>query len=181
MTIDLSELFQNNVQYNRIADKTDAMVAESYTVAIDMDSFQSRLGTYSIVEKAPIDLKVTVCGRNKAHIEGGVSLVMAIPCDRCLDLVDRTVEFWIDRDVDFDSENHEDDISFAEGYIIDIDKMLYSEILMALPMKNLCSEDCKGFCRKCGINLNRETCGCDTFVPDPRMSVISDIFKKFSK
>ena len=181
MNIDLSEIFQKNVRYSRVADNEGATEAKKYIVSIDMDTFDSKLGSYAIVEKTPIELKVTVCGRNKAHIEGDVSLVMDIPCDRCLDPVRCSIEFQLDKDVDFDAENGEDDISFAEGYVIDVDKLLYSEISMALPMKTLCSNDCKGICWKCGINLNRETCDCDTFVPDPRMSVISDIFKNFSK
>ncbi len=38
-------------------------------------------------------------------------------------------------------------------------------------------DDCKGICPVCGQNLNEKECGCDTFVPDPRMAVIQDIFK----
>lgn len=180
MNIDLSELFQNNVRHNRNSDNAGT-VSKSYMIAIDMDTFDFKLGSYRIKEKPPAELKVTVCGRNKVHIEGDVSLVLAIPCDRCLEPVDRAVNFRVDTDVDFDTENSGDDMSIAEGYVIDTDKLLYSEILMALPMKNLCSEDCRGICRKCGTNLNRQTCDCDTFVPDPRMSVIKDIFSNFSK
>ena len=40
---------------------------------------------------------------------------------------------------------------------------------------------CKGICRKCGKNLNEGACGCDDSVPDPRMSVIQDIFKQFKE
>ena len=45
-----------------------------------------------------------------------------------------------------------------------------------MPVKVLCRPDCKEICKKCGHNLNDGDCGCDTFVPDPRMAAIKDIF-----
>ena len=50
--------------------------------------------------------------------------------------------------------------------------MLYNEILVDLPTKVLCSEDCKGICRVCGHNLNEGTCDCEDTGLDPRMSVV---------
>jgi len=43
-------------------------------------------------------------------------------------------------------------------------------------VKILCREDCKGVCPVCGQNRNERDCGCDTFVPDPRMAAINTIF-----
>ena len=45
-------------------------------------------------------------------------------------------------------------------------------------MKILCKEDCKGLCSVCGKDLNEGKCDCDTFVPDPRMAAIMDIFRE---
>lgn len=72
----------------------------------------------------------------------------------------------------------EDDQIFMEGYQLNVEDLLYSEILLNLPTKVLCREDCKGICRQCGKDLNEGECGCDTFVPDPRMAVIKDIFNE---
>ena len=66
-------------------------------------------------------------------------------------------------------------------YCLDVDRLIASELMVNLPMKVLCREDCKGICRKCGKNLNEGACGCDDSVPDPRMSVIQDIFKQFKE
>ena len=53
---------------------------------------------------------------------------------------------------------------------------MYCEILVNWPMKTLCTEACKGICKKCGTNLNHSSCTCDTVELDPRMAKIRDIF-----
>ena len=68
-----------------------------------------------------------------------------------------------------------------DGYYLDVDKMLYNEILIGWPMKVLCSEDCKGICNVCGQNLNKGTCDCEDTSLDPRMSVVRDLFKNFKE
>ena len=65
-----------------------------------------------------------------------------------------------------------------EGYSIDTDALLRNEISLNWPVKILCREDCKGLCPVCGRNLNEGDCGCDTFVPDPRMAALKDIFER---
>ena len=57
-----------------------------------------------------------------------------------------------------------------------VEELLRNEIVINWPMKILCRPDCRGICRQCGQDLNTGTCDCDTFVPDPRMAVIKDIF-----
>ena len=65
-----------------------------------------------------------------------------------------------------------------DGFHLDVETLVHNEILMNWPMKILCKEDCRGICPVCGQNRNQGDCGCDTFVPDPRMAVIQDIFNK---
>ena len=73
-------------------------------------------------------------------------------------------------------EEFDDDMNFMEGYHLDVDVLVDNEILLNWPMKILCTESCKGICKVCGKNLNDGDCGCDDFVPDPRMAAIKDIF-----
>ena len=99
---------------------------------------------------------------------------------RCLAEVPLTMELDFDRIVtspDVTTEEEEtDDLSFMEGYQLNVETFVYNEIIGNWPAKILCKEDCKGICPKCGQNLNIKDCGCDTFVPDPRMAAIQDIF-----
>ena len=64
------------------------------------------------------------------------------------------------------------------GYELDIVEFVKICVLMNMPSKILCREDCKGLCPKCGANLNIAECGCDRAVLDPRMSIIRDLFRQ---
>jgi uncharacterized protein len=71
--------------------------------------------------------------------------------------------------------------AYVEGCQLDVDRLIYGEILVNWPMKVLCREECKGLCKKCGQNLNQGACGCDQFVPDPRMAAFEDMFNNFKE
>lgn len=155
-------------------------VEQQYTVCPEFSIYKTNYGEYEILHKEPFTLKITKLEDDKIHIEGKVNLTLGIPCDRCLEVVEKDISFDISKDIDFNNEDVEEDLTYIEGHNIDIDEMLYPEIFLNLPSKVLCSDDCKGICRVCGKNLNQDECGCDTFVADPRMAAISDIFKNFS-
>ncbi len=155
-------------------------VEQQYTVESEMDVFKTNYGEYDVLHKEPIVLTITKSGNNKLHIGGYVHMILGIQCDRCLEVVKSPIDFELSVDLDFNEEEALEDQSYLEGHIIDIDEMLYPEIFINLPSKVLCRDDCMGICRVCGKNLNQGECGCDTFVADPRMAAISDIFKNFS-
>ena len=77
------------------------------------------------------------------------------------------------------SEEEDTEQSFMDGWQLDVEAFVYDEILVNWPAKILCKEDCKGICPVCGQNRNLKECGCDTFVPDPRMAAIQDIFNAY--
>ena len=75
-----------------------------------------------------------------------------------------------------DSEDNDDYIISNDGYI-DADEALTEQILLELPLKHLCKEDCKGLCPKCGTDLNKSTCNCETKEPDPRFDVLRKLLE----
>ena len=144
------------------------------------DSFFHMGNAYKIHEKSPVDLMLSNNGNGKALIRGSLHLVLEMPCDRCLQIVKEplTVEFEqevFSPDADRQGED-QDEQSFMQGYELDVEAFVNNEILINMPVKVLCRPDCKGICKKCGHNLNEGECGCDTFIPDPRMAAIKDIF-----
>ena len=150
------------------------------SVPLEMTSFTSRLGRFLITEKSLVEFTFTNAGSNKAKIEGKVELTFRTKCDRCLTEVPTSLTLQFDRtvtspDVEV-SEDSDDDFNYMEGYQLNVETFVYDEILLNWPMKILCRPDCKGVCPVCGKNLNDGECGCDTFVPDPRMAAIQDIF-----
>jgi len=105
-------------------------------------------------------------------------------CSRCLEDVDFSIEFDYSGEVSVSDgrlmipeTSDEGESYLSSDGVLDMDALLSGEIYLRWPMKLLCKEDCKGLCPVCGTNLNKSTCSCDTFVPDPRMAVISDIFQ----
>ena len=56
-----------------------------------------------------------------------------------------------------------------------ISEIVRESILAALPMKILCRDDCRGLCLKCGQNLNRGQCDCDTTEIDPRLAILAKL------
>ena len=96
-----------------------------------------------------------------ARVSGRIHAVLGAECARCL----APVRYPID--VDFaetfkKGEPDESDEYTYTGEEIELDKMLLDVISMALPMRFLCREDCKGLCPKCGADRNKVDCGCDT-------------------
>ena len=61
---------------------------------------------------------------------------------------------------------------------LDLYEFCFGEILLSLPMKHLCSEDCKGICLNCGKNLNEGSCGCVTKSIDPRLEVLATLLEQ---
>lgn len=163
---------------------TDILVSEGKAVEMQVESglteLSCRMGTYAIEAKTPLSLTLTNTGMNKASIEGRMELDFAMFCDRCLKPVLRKVKLDFTRQVsapeEHGAETEDDDQNFMEGYQLNIDGLVRNECFMNLPVKVLCRPDCKGICMQCGKDLNEGECGCDTFVPDPRMARIKDIF-----
>ena len=138
-------------------------------------------GQFPIARKSPISLTVTNKGKKVLEIEGGTSLEVLMPCDRCLKEVSTPVDISFDFEVDMKLSDEArvkalDESDFLHGSELDTDALIQSEALMALPAKVLCREECKGLCPVCGQDLNIRDCGCDRSVPDPRMAKIRDLF-----
>ena len=154
-------------------------------VQIVLESFVSRLGEFPIIEKAPIDLQIANIDGGKLRISGTVDLAASIPCSRCLEEVPTRIHFDIDKEFRLENsainDEEMEDIDYLIGFDLDVDKLIYGEILVNWPMKVLCKEDCKGICKVCGMNLNKGDCNCQRTELDPRMAAIQDVFNKFKE
>lgn len=65
--------------------------------------------------------------------------------------------------------------SFYEGTEIDLTPLAYEQIMLALPTRPLCGEECRGLCPQCGINRNSGQCSCVVEAGDPRWSVLRNL------
>lgn len=154
-------------------------------VQIELTSFISRLGEFPITKKAPIDLQIANRENKRLLIQGNADLEVSIPCGRCLKEVPTDIHFFIDKEIKIENsavnDEEMEDTDYLIGFDLDIDKLIYGEILVNWPMKVLCNEDCKGICKVCGKNLNEGDCSCQRTELDPRMAAIQDVFNKFKE
>ena len=153
-------------------------------VSTDITEVSMAQGVMPVIEKSPVHIVVKHVKQKELSIEGECKIVLKIPCDRCLEpvAIDFDIKIANHIDLDEDSQTEElDEKSYIDGYKLDVDKLLYNEILIGWPMKILCSDDCRGICNTCGQNLNKGTCNCEDTSLDPRMSVIRDVFKNFKE
>jgi uncharacterized protein len=153
---------------------------------LELETFDYQGASYEFAHKEPVNLTITNLGDRRVIIEGSTNISLTLFCSRCLKELTYPMDFEFQKEVDFNLSEEEraeglDETNYIIGYNLDVDTLIYDEILVDFPMKLLCSEDCKGLCKKCGTNLNENTCDCDTAVLDPRMSVIRDIFKNFKE
>ncbi len=143
------------------------------------DDFFDGFTHRKVVKSDPLELSITNMGEGKLELSGHITVTLADTCARCLTDVEVPVEASFVYTVvkpDGFHEPSDDEMIFMDGFNLDVPALINNELLMSLPMKVLCREDCKGLCPVCGTDLNHGSCGCDTFVPDPRMAAIMDVF-----
>lgn len=164
---------------------TDVLTSEDKVIQMKVpstiESLDSKIGCFKVADKTELSLTLTNLGTNKASVEGHMELSLCMECDRCLKPVLHKMKIDFIRAVSAKEEyseaaDEDEEQDFMEGYQLNIDDLLLNECFINLPMKVLCKPDCKGICMQCGKDLNTGECDCDTFVPDPRMARIKDIF-----
>ena len=124
-----------------------------------------------------VSARINRSGR-EVRLRGKISARAEVDCDRCLKTVAIRVEAEFDVTYvpaeDYTSseaaELREEDLSLSvfDGEAIDVDELVREQLLLALPARALCSEECKGLCPKCGSDRNLTACGCESREIDPR-------------
>lgn len=166
MNIDLSDY---------LTEKIDSLHYES-TFKIDtMD-----IGGRSITFTKPIFITVDI---NKVdgsgYLYGNIAYEYIENCARCLkEFNNKVIGVLNGRIVERSSKNEEDieeDVIYYEGEDLDLTKYVKNTIILSMPMKSLCNENCKGLCPKCGKNLNGGKCDCVIEDIDPRLAKLKDL------
>ena len=110
-------------------------------------------------------------------LSAAAKFVYHAPCDRCAVMVDRPMEVPVEHLLVAKLNNEENDsFILVEDMTLDLDELVLSDIVLSLPSKFLCSDDCRGLCAQCGKNLNDGPCDCQKPV-DPRLEALRDLLK----
>lgn len=126
------------------------------------------------------------------QVDGTVKTAVVYKCSRCLREFSRPLAtsyslFYLPqpKGVRADEEialKYEDmAISFYDGIRFEVDQMVVEQIELAMPMKFVCRDDCRGLCYVCGVDLNEKTCGCRKDEPDSRLAALLEFRKKSNK
>lgn len=99
-------------------------------------------------------------------------------CDRCLGAYERAYDVPLEHILVNTLEDEEnDDYILLDQYQLDLADLTMADILLELPYKSLCCEDCRGLCPMCGKNLNEGLCGCSHKSVDPRLAVLGQLLE----
>lgn len=109
---------------------------------------------------------------------GSLKVSYFTKCYKCLNDMKREVVIPVREDF-IHAEKAEDSEAYTyEGNYVSIDKVMKDNIVLNLPMKEACSDSCKGLCPRCGADLNKMDCGCSREEEfSPKMEKLKDFFK----
>lgn len=151
-------------------------------------SFQCQvdLSDLEFYGRKPIVRPVLAQGRVVNHagalvLNGTARSELDLVCDRCGKEFSREKVVPLDMLLadTLEQEDSEDEIFLLDGNELDLDELVTTAFVLAMDTKNLCSEDCKGLCAKCGADLNLGPCGCRPEV-DPRLAALAQLLDKES-
>ncbi|MDI3534542.1 MAG: hypothetical protein PWQ82_907 [Thermosediminibacterales bacterium] len=97
-------------------------------------------------------------------------------CSRCNKPIQKILEIEFCEEFHPSSSSLNYDVNIFEGDEIKLDKVVIGNIILNIPMKILCSYDCKGLCHICGKDLNSGKCNCENRETDSRFAVLKDLF-----
>jgi uncharacterized protein len=136
-----------------------------------------------LVEISPVRLEGTV-----SRVEGGFRLESdcrfegKLECSRCL----APYPFGVDEAFTLllyprrpaapgvrELSRDDLDVSYYTGDAVDVGPIAEERVQMAIPMKPLCREDCRGICARCGADRNAAPCGCSGVAGDPRWNALA--------
>ena len=177
MRLGLSHIRQPETEFHKVFQPADVPgVDEEYTVV------------------APVNLRMVIHkDQDRFRLVGTVTTALELACSRCLEPftipVDRAFDLRYlpagasapeSDDDDEEIEVEEDDVAltFYRDEQIDLNDLLREQFYLALPMKPLCKDDCRGICPQCGTNRNTAPCECTPQWEDPRLAGLKTLLEK---
>jgi len=174
-----------NINVARIQDKPFSLQSEEPAESFSMLSRMQSEG--ECIFNGPVRSEVTVTREfDHMRVSGRVSAEVTLACSRCLASYNEEVDshFTIffrkgtSQDVDEEEEielgEHDLISAFYSGDEIDLSHEIEEQVAMGIPLKPLCSEECRGLCPTCGIDMNLSACSCQREQTSLKFSALKD-------
>ncbi|MGM0471082.1 MAG: YceD family protein [Bacillota bacterium] len=135
----------------------------------EFDDIKSQGHEFKVVEPAEINLQVFNTDESFL-VTGSIDLKFEVACSRCLDKFELPLTVKLEEEID-----REDVEMINNQSMIDITKEIDDNVMVSLPMKPVCDDDCAGLCSNCGQNLNEADCECFMHTVDPRLAKLEKL------
>lgn len=146
MKVQLKELFDIVGEVKNIDYSIDLSELEEYS-------------SYSFA--APIAVKGKIENRaGVVTLYASADFSMNLVCDRCLKEFCREFSYDFEYTLVRSTNTGTDEYVVCAENVLDLDELIISDLLLQLPTKTLCKDDCKGLCFVCGQDLNEGSCEC---------------------
>jgi uncharacterized protein len=137
--------------------------------------------------------RVEIVDKGTVHVRGRLEGTVEIECSRCLEpypvaLGQELDLFYLPRVAGQDDAQEEEVeltdrdvvVGYHDGGQLDLGEVVREQVILSLPLKRLCRDECRGLCPTCGKNLNAGDCGCPPPEPaeDPRLAPLKKLFDK---
>jgi uncharacterized protein len=143
---------------------------------------------YRVAAPVHLSMDVEKAGGDAFRVTGRAATRLGLECSRCLEPIEVPVEAnfelryvpQVENAGEPEVEIGEDDLTTAfyrEG-ALDVIDLLREQFMLALPMKPLCAQACRGLCAQCGENLNRAECACAPVWEDPRLAALKGLLNR---
>jgi len=153
--------------------------------ALPPASFDPQDPDYRVAAPVRLTMDVDKAGGDAFAVKGHVATTLELSCSRCLDQFEVPVDAAFELRYVSQSANTgegereiaDDDLATAyyRDGLLDVIELLREQFQLALPMKPLCSDACRGMCPQCGTNLNRTECACRPQWEDPRLAPLKSL------
>ncbi|SFC18409.1 YceD family protein [Ruminococcus albus] len=143
---------------------------ELFDIVGEVKEFDYRISPEEVGEYSSYDFTAPIAVRGMVENRAGVvtlsfNVVFTLSqvCDRCLKEFEREYSYDLSHILVRQLHSGRDDYDeyvVCEDNVLELDELVISDLLLQLPTKILCKEDCKGLCFKCGKDLNDGDCDC---------------------
>jgi uncharacterized protein len=162
---------------------------EHFERVFQPSAFEPQDDDYRVAAPVQVSMDVQKAGPDAFRITGRATTRLIMECSRCVEEFEVPVDAHFElgyvpeaseASADPEREISEDDLTtaFYRDGAVDVIDMLREQFQLALPMKPLCAETCRGLCPECGANLNRTECGCQPTWEDPRLAPLKGLLNR---
>ncbi len=167
-----------------LSGELDSMAID-HSFSLDDGEFPFGTQVEDVVFTKPASVKGRIVNKGGyISLDVTISVCYKTECARCLKPLTRSFETVFSRTVvspgelvNTPEEEADDYIEVSDG-MLDIETVGAEQLMMEFPMKEVCHEDCRGLCPKCGRDLNTGDCGCPKKEIDPRLAILQKLLEK---